>query len=382
MKRTWKDKLKDFRLNVLRQLVKVWMFFDFRIKYVYHDGFSPKRTEPYVLLGNHTFMFDVIHSQLKLKRIPYTIASRILFVRQPTKYLLGRVANAIPKSKGAADLKAVKDIFRVVKKGYPILIFPEGDTTYYGETNYIEESTYKLIKKLKVDLVTINVKGGYLSRPRWATGKRKNRRAVFNYHVTIKKEDIKNLSVEEIKDIVKKAIYNNDYEYQREKMIKHPGKNLAEGFENTTYVCPNCNAINSITTVGNNITCNSCNTKGHIDEYGFIQGFKFDNLVEWDKYQRKFINELKETTISSEAELFFSDFETGYNIPKGNVTITYKNGTLFFTGEYQEEIEVSKISNAILALRRDLNFTYNNINYFVKLERYTASFLRIMQEKY
>lgn len=382
MKRTWRDKLKDFRLNTIRILVGIWMFFDFKVKYIYHDGFKPNRKEPYVLLGNHTFMFDVIHSQLKLRNIPYSIASRVLFVRQPTKYLLGKIAHAIPKSKGEADIQSVKTIFKVVKKGYPVLIFPEGDTTFYGETNYIEPSTYKLIKKLKVDLVTINTKGGYLSRPRWATGKRKNRRAQMDFHITIKKEDLKNMSLEEIEEVTKKAIYNNDYEYQRNVMIKHKGKQLAEGFENGTYVCPNCDSINSITTSGNSITCNSCKTIGAINEYGFIEGFKFDNLVEWDNYQRNFGSELKKSTIQSKAKLYYSDFETGINNLVGDVTLTYKNGQFVFTGDLEESIHCKDIKNPMLALRRDLNFTFNGKNYLVKLDKYSASFVRVLQEKY
>ena len=78
MKRTWADRHKQVRLGVIRRLVYIWMYFDCKVKYIFHDGFSPKRKEPYVLLGNHTFMFDVIHSQLKLKKSPYAIASRIL----------------------------------------------------------------------------------------------------------------------------------------------------------------------------------------------------------------------------------------------------------------------------------------------------------------
>ena len=297
MKRTLYDHFKDFRLNTIRVLVRIWMFFDFKIKRNYHDGFKPNRKEPYILLANHTFMFDVIHVQLPLRNIPYTIASRVLFVRQPTKYLLGTLAHAIPKSKGKADINTAKQIMKAIKKGYPVLIYPEGDTTFYGETNYIEDSTFKLIKKLNVDVVCVNQKGGYLSRPRWATGKRKNRRAQFDYHITMKKEELQDLTVHEVGDRIKKALYHNDYEYQRTAMIKHPGKQLAEGFENGVYLCPNCDSINSIETSGNQITCTSCSTKGAINEYGFIEGFKFDNLVDWDKYQRGFIKQLRASTI-------------------------------------------------------------------------------------
>ena len=121
------------------------------------------------------------------------------------------IAHVIAKSKGTSDTGTVRELIGAVKRGYPILIFPEGDTTFYGETNYIEESTMKLIKKLEIDVITVNVKGGYLSKPRWATGKRKNRRAEFTYELTIPKDKIKDLTVDDINGIVKKALYNNDY---------------------------------------------------------------------------------------------------------------------------------------------------------------------------
>ena len=125
-----------------------------------------------------------------------------------------------------------------------------------------------------------------------------------------------------------------------------------------------------------------CDTKGAINEYGFIEGFKFDNLVEWDYFQRDFIEKLKESTIESSGELFYSDFESGYNESVGHVQLTYSNGKFIFSGPLNETIDINEISNPYVALRRDLNFRYNNKNYFVKLEKNSASFLRVLQEKY
>ena len=151
MKRTLREKIQDCILSFLRYFVLVWMRFDAKTTYTLNDGFHFKRTEPYVLLGNHVFLFDVIHIQKRFKVVPYAVASQALFAKQPTKFLFTKLTHAIPKSKGSADIRAAKLIFKHSKK-YPILIFPEGDTTFFGETNYIEESTYKLIKKLKIDV--------------------------------------------------------------------------------------------------------------------------------------------------------------------------------------------------------------------------------------
>jgi len=190
MEPTKQDRREDFLMTLVKPFVRVWMFFDTRHTYIYENGFSPKRTEPYVLLGNHTFMFDVIHVPLPLKKVPFIVASHNLFVKQPTKFLLSKIAHAIPKTKSASDIRTARELIGAVKRGYPICIFPEGNTTFNGETTYIEDSTMKLIKKLEIDLVTVKVEGGYLSKPRWATSKRKNRRAKFTFKIAIPKESV------------------------------------------------------------------------------------------------------------------------------------------------------------------------------------------------
>ncbi len=99
------------------------------------------------MLTNHTFMFDVIHVSLRFKKSPFIIGSQTLFTEYPIKFFVTHVAHVISKAKGRSDLITIKYIYEVILKGYPILIFPEGDTTFYEETDYIEEATMKLIKK-------------------------------------------------------------------------------------------------------------------------------------------------------------------------------------------------------------------------------------------
>lgn len=384
MSRTRREKFQDFILNCLRYIVWVWMRYDAKTTYTLNDGFSFKRTEPYLILGNHTFLFDVIHLQKYFRRTPYSIASRTLFAKQPTKFLFEKILHGIPKSKGASDLGTAKKIFTVIKHGYSILIFPEGDTTFFGETNYIEESTYKLAKKLKIDVVTCTFRGGYLTRPRWSTARRRKRRVHLDYNIAIKKEEIPSMTVEQIGDRIKTYLYNNDYEYQRIHMIKRPSRRLAEGMENVVYVCPECEATNSIVTHRNEIKCTSCNTVGKMNAYGFIEGFKYDNLVDWNNFQKPLSYKLLDTEFESKARLYHADYEGGRKkrIKVGKVVIKYSNKHFEFSGSLNEKIPFSEIHNPIITLRRMLNFTYNDKNYIVKLESHVVAFLRVIQEKY
>jgi len=382
MKKTFRDYFIDFFLHLIRPLVHSWMFFDMKVEINVGEGINFKTRKPYLMLSNHTYMFDALQVPLRFWVASSVVASQTLFTQQPTKFLFKYCAHIVPKSKGKSDLRTARGLIKAVKKGYPVLIFPEGNTTFYGSTQYIEDSTMKLIKKLKVDVLTCNVKGGYLSKPRWATGKRKNRRAQLNYELTITKEKLKDMSIEEIHEKIYKALYNNDWEYQRKVMIKHPGKKLAEGLENVLYICPECEAVNSLVTDGNTLKCSNCKTEGYVDDYGFLHGFKYDNLVDWDKFQKPLGEKIRNVTIESSGFLNYLRFRDDARIPVGKVELRYEKEKYYFSGALNEIIDLKDIHNPIITLRRDLEFDYDNRHFIIKLDRFGASLLRVIQDKY
>jgi 1-acyl-sn-glycerol-3-phosphate acyltransferase len=382
MKKRRIDIQQDIIMTILRPIVMLWMRIDAKRKVFKGEGVDFKTKKPYIMLANHTFVFDVIHVPLRLKKVPFIVANQTLFKKNSTKFLVTQVAHVISKSKGQSDSATVRDLIGAIKRGYPILIFPEGDTTFYGETGFIEPSTMKLIKKLEIDLITCNVRGGYHSKPRWALFKRKNRKIELHYERTLTGEQIKKMTVEEIEAIVIKALDHNAYDYQREHMIKHPGKNLAHGLENVVYVCPHCEAINTIETEGNQIRCKSCHHEGHMDDYGFIHGFIYDNLVDWNNYQKQYSEQLKKATLKTTGELsFFTEKVTDIHVV-GPIQLMYQSGEFIISGAHQETIPLSRISNPTITMRRDFSFFHQNQYYLVKLDHSGAAFLRVTQDKY
>ena len=335
-----------------------------------------------LMLANHTFMFDVIHVPMRFKIPPYIVASRTLFTKQPTKFLLNNVAHCIPKSKGASDTRTARGLIGAIKKGYPVLIFPEGNTTFHGNTKYIEHSTFKLAKFLKVDVITCNIKGGYLSKPRWATSKRKNRKVELNYELAIHKEDLVNMSIDDISKVIYGKLDNNDYEYQKKSMIKRPGKKLAEGLENVLYICTECESVNTLVTKGNSITCTHCNTLGSMDEYGTISGFRYNNPIEWDEWQKELKEVLYNSVVDSTGNLFVIKFEDDSEELFGRVSLHYEKGILKIAGAKDLTMSIKDMLNPVITLRRDFSFTYDDVYYYIKLDKFGASLLRIAQDKY
>jgi len=381
-----KSKLQEFvhavMLNLIRPVAWVWMKFDTKTKKTKHGDFKFSRREPYVIVANHTFLFDVVHVPMPLLKIPYIVASDNLMTKQPTKFILTYIARIITKAKGSNDVRTVRGLIGAVKRGYPILIFPEGDTTFYGETNAIEEATFKLIKKLGVDVVTCHVKGGYLSRPRWARVKRKNRKAFLDYRVAIKKEDLKSMSVEDVSKNIQTALYNNDYTFQREHMIKHPSKALAEGIEDVLYICPHCLAINSFVSEKHKFQCKVCETEGYVDEYGFLHGFAFDNLVDWNHFQKEHRSLLVNERIVSSGEMFEMSFNDGQRKPLGYVNLVVEDGFMKISGPIDFSFALGDVVNPTLTLRRDLRLTVDKNTYLIKLDHSQMSILRMLREKY
>lgn len=374
------DFYKAILLTIIRPFVMIWMRFLTRVHIKKQDGFSFWRQAPYVMLASHTFKWDVVQVPLRLAKVPYIVGSQTLFRKQPLKFIMKHVARVVSKSKGQSDIQTVRRLFQAVKDGYPILIFPEGNVSFFQTTGYIEPSTYKLVKKLGIDVVVAHVSGGYLSRPRWAKYPRRNRHIFIDYSIPIKGEEIGSMSLSEIEQAIKDRLSQNDFEWNQS--IQHPytSNRLAEGLEDLLYVCPNCDGLHHIKTSGNSIKCEQCHTEGSLDEFGKIHGFNIDNIPMWDQYQRTFLEALKQSTFESKAMMEYTDYDTLKVTKVGAVNVKYSNHQLIISGAHDETIDVDQIKNPILLLRTEWTFSYHNQNYTFYLEQHIQSFLRVTQK--
>jgi len=381
MKKKLSDYLADAFMFFFKPVGAIWMWSNVRAK-VYNHGVNFKRKEPFVLLGNHVYLFDVVELALHWRNVPRIVASQLLMTMKPLNILLKYIARVIPKSKSEADVRTAKSLLRSVKMGYPIMIMPEGDTTFFGETGYIEYATAKLIKKLKIDVITGTFRGGYLSKPRWAVGKRRNRFTELHYRLLISKEELKEMSVDEVYKKLSEGLFNNDYEWQREHMHKFPGKRLAEGLTQIIYVCPECESVHTLITSGNDISCSSCNTKGYIDEYGFVQGFKYDNLKDWNEFQLNYTEQLKKTSFEATGKISTVELDNYKVHEVGDVIARYENEKLIISGTIDLNIDLDELAYPIVTMRRSFSFEYEGVYYLLKLDNYALSFLRVCHDKY
>lgn len=241
--------------------------------------------EPYLLLGHHVTNLDPVIGNMCANRLVRFIAGDANQDSLIKRFLLALV-ESIPFAKNRSDAKSIRRLVRHVQAGRPVGLYPEGGRNWDGATDRLVPATAKLIKLLRIPVYGIFYKGGYLSRPRWADFPRRGK-MVVEIKQLFSREAVREKSAEEIyAGLVDKLAYN-EYAWQARVRIPFPGKNLAEHIERLLYLCPHCQAVDSLVSQGDKFHCTRCKSEYIYNEYGDILGCRdFADTVTWNQWQR------------------------------------------------------------------------------------------------
>jgi 1-acyl-sn-glycerol-3-phosphate acyltransferase len=210
------------------------------------------KTGAYLICANHSHLLDPFFVGGFVMRPVYQMASNEFF-RRPLQARFMRAMGAFPRRKGSPHLKSIRYAIETVRSGIPLVIYPEGGRNWDGETLPSISSTAKLVKLLKVPLVTVVSKGNYLAWPRWADRRRRSPITIHYSEPVLFGEDA---SEKEIIRHIEKGIYNND-NYTPVPKIK--GKDPARGLPRLLWRCPACRTLDALAEKdGSRIECGSC----------------------------------------------------------------------------------------------------------------------------
>ena len=247
-----------------------------------------------LILSQHTSRDDPYYVNAGYPFIqPNAIMSRHN-VLIPVFYRLLLKDGVILKSLFEPDTAALRQMMRLYKKGASFLLFPEGVQSVCGFTQPIHPATARLIKKLAMDTVLCTSHGAYLCNPRFDTNKRRGR-LEYNYDILFTKEELKELSEEELYERLLKAFRYNDFEWNSKKQFRYKGKvPCAHGIDKLLFVCPRCKRQYEMHVEGDRLLC-SCGSAVTIDEcYNLIpddKDFPFKRIDEWYLWERDVIAE-------------------------------------------------------------------------------------------
>jgi 1-acyl-sn-glycerol-3-phosphate acyltransferase len=263
---------------------------------------------PYFLMSNHQGFWDPVMISFYLDRDVRFITTDAMFRSPFLKYLMNFLG-AVPKRKARTDMNTMKQIMLLKKHGQVIGIFPEGQKTWDGVSLPLLFSTAKLVRKMAIPVVTVRIRGGYLSHPRWSVRRRRGS-IKLEYRLLYQNREALALSSEKINEDLTEALFHDVVVWQRGAKQPFHGKRLAERVEQLLFLCPVCEGIGTLHSQGDHFHCRECSSGWMYDEYGFIapagspapgswdgidefgQRPAFSSLRDWNRWQRKKLQKL------------------------------------------------------------------------------------------
>jgi len=334
-----------------------------------YKNFDPKRKDPYILISNHPSLHDPLFVSLKLNKYPYPVTGNLLYTNPVYNFLLTKIIKSIAKRKGQSDIQTIRGIIDTIhKKKRGIMLFPEGNASYFGQQSDVPLfTTAKLVKKIEHEVVLAKINGGYLAAPRWGVRRDKGDFHI-HYEPLLTPQDINRMSVEQIEKILIEAIAFNDYDWNRDKKIIYQSNQKATGIEQYIYACPRCHGIQTIKPSGNDILCNHCGKIAHINPYELIEGLPFDNFIMWDQFQKKMIPQIIQKELHSSGRLIEIDFHKKRRIIQGDMDIILKNKVLTLSNQkHQHEFHVDQIEGLVLTQKNFLSFDYGEKTFLIRI---------------
>ena len=243
---------------------------------------------PYMILCNHACDLDPLMVIDSVPGVVHALASDHLFKHPVFGKFVAHIASPIPIVRAQMDLKSIQEAMQVRKDGGSLLIFPEANCCFSSKTSYIAPAIAKLVKKFKMPLALFNVRGSYLTKPRWSNSWRRGRTSCVLVRV-IEPEELAAMSVDEIYAAICEALSFNEMEYQRENHFSFKGHDLLDGAERMLYQCPKCGKMMTMKSEGDSIFCTACGYRVTMNAEGFFEGddVVFDSFDQWDDWQRE-----------------------------------------------------------------------------------------------
>ena len=339
-------------------------YFRKQVQFV-HDDTLNQIKPPYIIVANHCGFLDVTGTiMLTYPTCPSFVISVTQIVQWPS---LIKHMGILPKKQFTVDTSLIRDIKYVLSKNRPVVIYPEAKLSVDGTPNIIKPAIAKLVKLLKVPLVTICYHGDYLHKPRWA----KSRRFVpvtADVKLAVSAEEIGDITTQEIHRRIVENLTFDDYAYQLANNIEIDVPDLVEGLENILYKCPECGEEFAMTAHGNTLTCGKCGATVLQNKLGQLEGGKFDKVVDWYAWQRQCVRD----EVASEGYCFDGFFRaeqlvgkkyvdmgdahikhdaTGITATFADKTIHYRAG-LFYTLSFNNDFVYLPTEDAVLRFRR------------------------------
>jgi hypothetical protein len=244
---------------------------------------------PYLLLCNHNSFIDfkVTTAAIFPSRANYLVAIDGFIGRE---WLLRNVG-CICKRKFTSDTVIVRHMKKVAENGDVIVLYPEARYSLCGTNAVLPDSLGKLVKLLKIPVVTLIMHGHHVNSPFWNLKNRKvkHMEAVMTQLVTM--DEVGTLDYSEINERINLAFKYDDFAWQKDRNIRISYPDRAKGLHKVLYQCPGCYVQYHMMSEGNKLWCDSCKKEWEMSEYGELSAVngktEFTHIPDWYEWEKE-----------------------------------------------------------------------------------------------
>ncbi len=241
---------------------------------------------PFLVLGTHQSFADFYVTPLALFPYRANYISELEGFENYGEWFYRRLG-CLGTRKFVDDLPLIKNILYVLQKKRILVYYPEARYANVGTSSKLPIAVAKLVKLSKVPVVTLNMKGNYLQSPIWNLTIRKEARLQAELVYALTKEEIAQMSVQEIYDKLSELLAYDEYAWQRQEKMKITYPKRAEGLHLPLYQCRCCKEEFTMDTAENRIFCKNCGAIYEMDEYGTLHGEQEKCYIpDWYEWQR------------------------------------------------------------------------------------------------
>lgn len=301
---------------------------------------------PCLVLMNHSCFYD-------LKCVYHALGKRTFNIVTTYDGMVGMIGmepimrwlGCIPTHKFVTDAALIRDIkYALHENKSNVLMFPEAGYSFDGTATTLPDSLGKLLKLMKVPVVTIITQGAFQRDPLYNGLQLRKVKVSATVKYLLTPEDIDEKSADELNDILRQEFSFDNFRWQQENNVIIDEPFRADGLHRVLYKCPHCGDEASMEGKGIKLTCRHCGKVYTLTETGYLSAddgdTRFDHVPDWYAWERSEVRrEIEEGTYLLDVDVDIStliDTKCLYNIGEGRLVhneegfrLTGPDGTLY-----------------------------------------------------
>lgn len=241
--------------TVLRPPIGAWLRWRFRVS-VHRHGTARALQPPYLLLSNHVNFWDPFLLAIVHRRPIHFLAADGNFRSRLMRRIM-TWGGSIPKAKARTDIESLRLLQARITDGEVVALFPEGQRTWDGRSRSVLPATPKLARLLGAPVVVAQLRGAYLSTPRWSKRLRRGRLEIHVRQI-LSARQVRSLPRSEVARRIDDAIRFDEGRWQEQSGVRFPHPRRAEHAEQAFFWCPACGTWDTLRSGGAELHCIAC----------------------------------------------------------------------------------------------------------------------------